>query len=417
MQYLQLFLLELYHLAYQMSPYLLLGFFIAGLLKVYMPSEMLNKYLGKNNFRSVLNGTLFGIPLPLCSCGVIPTGVSLYKNGASKGATQSFFISTPQTGVDSVMVTWSLLGLPFAIIRPFIAFVTGILGGVFSNLFDKGQYQKHMEPVDLFLEGKRTKNRIKEMFRYAFVDFVDDIAKWLLIGLLLAALISILVPDGFFAEHLSNTWLSMLFMLAISLPVYACSTGSVPLAAVLLMKGINPGAILVFLMAGPATNVATMTVIANTIGKKFLVIYLLTIISGALAFGYLVDTLLPASWFVITEQMHTQVHFLPDWVYLSSVIFISFLLTLSLIRKYIFHKNMKVEDANAREARIILVAGMTCKNCKAKVESSLSSVKGVERVQVNLDKQRVMIVGDVDMKTIQQEIESLGYIFKGEVLS
>lgn len=414
MHYLQLFFEQFFKLTYEMSPYLLFGFLIAGLLKVYLPARFLNRYLGRPNFRSVLNGTLFGIPLPLCSCGVIPTGVSLYQNGASRGATQSFFISTPQTGVDSVMVTWSLLGFPFALIRPVVAFITGIAGGVFTNWFDKkkGQKTDHAGIADSDYAGLGAVDKLKAMLRYAFVDFVADIAKWLVIGLLLAALISVVVPDGFFAENLSNPWLAMLFMLAVSLPVYACSTGSVPVAAVLLMKGINPGAILVFLMAGPATNVATMTVIANTIGRRFLIIYLLTIIAGALFFGFIIDSFLPASWFMIAESVHGQIHFIPEWFYALSTLLIGGLLLFSLGKKW--WNRFFPDQQSGQSDFTVRVGGMTCQHCQASVYSGLSELEGVTSVHVDLASGVVHLEGKVKEADIKNEITRLGYQYKGQ---
>ena len=178
----------------EMSPYLLLGFLIAGVLHVGFPKDKINKYLGRRNITSVINAALLGVPLPLCSCGVIPTGISFYKNGASKGSSVSFLISTPQTGVDSIMVTYSLLGLPFAIIRPIVAFVTGVIGGALTNTVDK----QTTEPVELSHEEHKkgsNKNVMVRMFQYAFVEFLQDISKWLIIGLLIAAAISVIVPN------------------------------------------------------------------------------------------------------------------------------------------------------------------------------------------------------------------------------
>src|ERR1035437_6459181 len=200
-----------------MSLYLLFGLLMAGLLHVYLKKEKTIQYLGKPNFKSVLYASLLGIPLPLCSCGVVPTGVAFYKEGASKGATVSFLISTPQTGIDSIAVTWSMMSLPFALMRPLVAFVSGLIGGTLINVFDKKTNVKGTVPnCTDNCDIPKKESKIIAMFRYAFVDFLDDISKWLLIGLLIAAFISVVVPNDFFTLYLHNRFLTMLLIWFIS---------------------------------------------------------------------------------------------------------------------------------------------------------------------------------------------------------
>jgi uncharacterized protein len=294
---------EVWFLLLQMAPWLLFGLVFAGLLKVYFPQKHIDKYLGKSNFKSAFNASLLGVPLPLCSCGVIPTAISFYKNGASKGATNSFLISTPQTGVDSIFATYSMLGWPFALLRPFVAFFTGVAGGVLTNFFIKEKPVKKSSPfagfkIDAVSLGKtdatcnddscncnepKTEDKRHALIRaadYAFVELLQDISKWLILGFLIAALISVLLPNDFFSSFKGLGLIEILVVLAASVPIYICATGSIPIAAVLLMKGVSPGAALVFLMAGPATNVATIAVLGKTMGRKSLIIYLSTIIGG-----------------------------------------------------------------------------------------------------------------------------------------
>jgi len=338
---------QIFHLLGEMSPYLLLGFLIAGLMHAFIPGRYYTRYLAKPTFRSVLYAALFGVPLPLCSCGVIPTAMSLRKEGASKGAVASFLIATPQTGVDSIIATYSLMGLPFAIIRPIVAFVTALFGGSLVNAATKNEKENEasLQPTD---EGKEEHchchhhdeekeehchchehssdslkpevcqsekeghchchhaevnsgmnfwQKMGVALRYAFVDMVEDIGKWLVVGLVIAALITVLVPDSFFAVFKDNTWLSMLLVLAISIPMYICATGSIPIAVALMLKGLTPGSALVLLMAGPAANMASILVIRHRLGTKTLVAYLASIISGAVAFGAVIDYLLPRQWF------------------------------------------------------------------------------------------------------------------------
>ena len=289
---------EIIHIINEMSPYLLLGFLLAGLMHAFIPQKYYSKYLSKPNFKSVVNATLFGIPLPLCSCGVIPTAMSLRKEGASKGAATSFLIATPQTGVDSIIATSSLMGLPFAIIRPIAALITAIFGGTLVNKLDNndtaeqhsehhehecGCHHEHHEHHATFFQ------KIKLALQYGYVEMMEDIGKWLIVGLIIAGLITVLVPAEAFKVFNENTFLSMLLVLAIAVPMYVCATGSIPIAVALIMKGLTPGAGLVLLMAGPACNMASMLVVKKVMGTKTLVIYLASIILGSIIFGAAID--------------------------------------------------------------------------------------------------------------------------------
>ena len=323
---------EVLNLINEMSPFLLLGFFFAGLLHAFVPGAVYSRYLSGHNFRSVFYAALLGVPLPLCSCGVLPTAMSLRKQGASKGATAAFLIATPETGVDSIAATYSLMGLPFAITRPVVAFCTALFAGVLVNRFDNGNdtqgkpcYDTGLQPYDTPTATKtccheedeheehsccchhhetsnlksQTSNRFLSALRYGFVDMMGDIGKWLVIGLIIAGLITVFVPDSYFEVFKDNTALSMLLVLAIAIPMYICATGSIPIAVALIMKGLTPGAALVLLMAGPACNVASMLVIGKQLGKKSLALYLFAIICGAVVAGNIID-LMPREWFMPT---------------------------------------------------------------------------------------------------------------------
>lgn len=409
----------IYHLMLEMAPYLLLGFLIAGILKFTLKPATMKKYLGKANLRSVINASLLGVPMPLCSCGVIPTGVGLHKNGASKGSAVSFLISTPQTGVDSIMITYSLLGLPFAIIRPIAAFITGIVGGALTNKLE--HQQAHAYANDTAQEDlPKGWKKIPAILKYAFIDFMDDIAKWLLVGILVAGLISVLVPDDFFLEYLSNPYLSMLVMLIASVPLYVCATSSVPIAAALILKGLSPGAALVFLMAGPATNAATISVLGNVLGKKTLTVYLGTIIIGSFIAGTLLNNFMPESWYLGIMNMGHHHHMLPNWLMISSTVLLSVLLIYSLINKFIKRYGKKeaacetCEDckmSNTSET-IVNIEGMTCQHCVANVKKGLSSLDGVEEVDVNLEAKTARIRGVVNAEKIKETIKELGYTVK-----
>ncbi len=416
----QNYMVALWELTMEMSPYLLLGFLIAGILHIYFPKEKVTKYLGKNNFRSTLNAALIGIPLPLCSCGVIPTGVSFYKNGASKGSSVSFLISTPQTGVDSIMATYALLGLPLAIIRPIIALITGVVGGLVTNSVAEGESAPPVNNQPIHDQAIKTdwKNRFKSMMNYAFVEFLQDISKWLVIGLLLAALMAVLIPDGFFTNYLSNEYLSMAIVLVASIPLYVCATGSVPIAAVLLMKGLSPGAAIVFLMAGPATNAATITVIGNVLGKKTLLSYMLSIVGGALFFGILVNEFLPREWFtgfVMDGHSGHGAHLLPNWLSVSSSVLLIGLLINGYLQKFLNRKKT-VKNNKDMAGKTIKVNGMTCNHCKANVESNLGTISGIEHIEIDLVSGKVKMAGeDIDLTAVKDKVESIGYQYEGEV--
>lgn len=416
MNYVTDYLNELKFLLFDMAPWLLFGFLIAGLLHGFFPDGKINKVLGKSNMKSVIKAALIGIPLPLCSCGVIPTGISIHRNGASKGAAISFLISTPQTGVDSIMVTYSMLGLPFAIVRPVVALFTGFFGGFFTNQALKNEPQiTAKKPTISGSEGKK-KNMFTEIFRYAFVDFLQDIAKWLVIGLLIAALIAMLVPDDFFASYIHNDFVGMLIILLASVPLYVCATSSVPIAAVLLMKGISPGAALVFLMAGPATNAATISVVGNALGRKTLFVYLATIIAGALLSGFFIDYFLPREWFTsaLASHHHHEHGLLPNWLHVASG-FLTVALILNIYLKKYYMRFFSVDKPKAAPIGGIqvFVRGMNCNHCKMSVENSLTKLDGIDSVLVDLSKEQVTISGpNVDLEKVKTTVEGIGYKFE-----
>mgnify|MGYP002628837575 CR=1 FL=1 len=421
MQYLIDYFEALFSLTSEMAPFLLLGFLFAGILKVTVSPDLMTRYLGKSSLASVIYASLLGVPLPLCSCGVLPAGISLYKNGASKGSSVSFLISTPQTGVDSILVTWSMLGLPFAIIRPIVAFLTGIGGGLLTNKIDK---QDINTPIKIVNQPK-VKFRIKTILHYAFVEMMADIAKWLVIGLLIAALITVLVPDNFFTEFHLNGISGMLLILVVSIPLYICATSSVPIAAVLLLKGLSPGALLVFLMAGPATNAATITVIGKNLGRKTLIAYLASIIFGSLFFGILLDNLLPSGWFLPITMLGDHTHeLLPYWVTLASTILLVIMLIYSFMNSLLQKRISIINKSNSMKRGIDIeeltlnVEGMTCVNCKAKVENEIRKMPDVISVIADIENNSLKVTGNnLSPDLIGNKVEELGYRYKRETES
>ena len=389
----------------EMTPYLLLGFLIAGILHEFVPRRIYADKLSGNNFRSVIWAALFGVPLPLCSCGVIPTATSLYREGASKGATVSFLISTPQTGVDSILATASVIGIPFAILRPLVAFVTALAGGAITNRICKNDNNVAQKTE----EQKTDKSFLQKAtgaLRYGFIDMIQDIGKWIVIGLVVAAVITVVLPDNFFVSFNNYPLLNMLMILVVSMPMYLCATGSIPIAAALMLKGLSPGAALVLLMAGPATNMATMLVINKVLGRKTLVTYLATIMAGAIGFGLLIDYALPAEWFSNISHSHIGGCcdiVTPWWQTASSVIF-TLLLIIGFALKF---KKSKKEVITEHKFKI---NGMMCNHCKANVEKAIAGIEGVRAVRVELSEGIAYIDGEkIDPQKVISTINGIGY--------
>jgi uncharacterized membrane protein YraQ (UPF0718 family) len=308
------------------APFVLLGFFVAGLLKAFLPDDFVARHLGGGGTASILKAAAMGVPIPLCSCGVLPAAAGLKKQGAGKGAITSFLISTPETGVDSVAVSWALLDPLMTIIRPVVAFFTAVAAGIAVSFTDRyfgsdgterasdavaapqeacssGCCCSHREPEPDGVAMKFVKG-----MRFAFGDLLKDIGGWLFFGILLAGVISVFLSPEIVSRYLSNEYLSMLLMLAISVPLYVCATASTPIAAALALKGISPGAALVFLLAGPATNAAAITVIARLIGKRATVVYVAVIVVMSFLAGIALNALYASLGIGITGWLTASVH-------------------------------------------------------------------------------------------------------------
>jgi len=405
------FLYPFISLLNEMSPYLLLGFLIAGVLKVFVPKELFIGQISNPAFHSVLWAALAGVPLPLCSCGVIPTAMSLRREGASKGATVAFLISTPQTGIDSIAATYSLLGLPFALLRPVTALVTGLFGGMATNRFEKKSPDNRPFAKEE-TTNYNSKNKVVQVLNYAFVEMIENIGKWLVLGILIAGLIAVFIPDSIFTSYLNNPLLNMLIVLAIAIPTYTCATGSIPLAAVLMMKGLTPGAAFVFLMAGPATSIASITVTGKILGRKTLFIYLASIIGGSIACGLLIDYLLPAQWFSMSmmnhDLLHQHHHESFSWIKTVCSAMLTLLLINALIQKYIHSAKLKNQSLTAKK---YLIGGMTCNQCRMTVENALAKLPDVQSVKVDLQNGVAYVEGNPEDSTVKQTVESLGYVW------
>lgn len=291
--------LETWHIFTDAAPYVIFGFLAAGLIKAILPEEAVARHLGGRSTSAVIKASLLGIPLPLCSCGVIPAAISLRKQGAGRGASAAFLVSTPESGVDSIAITWALLDPVMTIVRPIAAFITGTLTGILINLLPEEKTELDTEQKSCGCSDTRCNSdglkkapltsRMMAGIRYAFGDLLKDIGSWLLLGVLIAGLVATLVPDGFFALLFEYQAASLVVMLLVSIPLYMCASASTPIAAALVLKGLSPGAALVFLLAGPATNAATLTIVARFWGRQATAVYLAVIASCSLVLGWLVN--------------------------------------------------------------------------------------------------------------------------------
>lgn len=275
-----------------MAPFLLFGFFVAGWLSVLISPNFVQTHLGSSRLGSILKASIFGVPLPLCSCAVIPVASSLRRNGASKGATSAFLLSTPQTGVDSILATYGLLGPVFAIFRPLAAFLVGAIGGTAISAVSRSTNnapEGETSCENCKNEEKHTLPAYLRALRHGFIVLPRDIGKSLVVGLTIAGLIGAFVPADFFAERVGTGIATMFLMMLFGIPIYVCATASIPIAAAMMMKGVTPGAALVFLMSGPATNAATIAAVWTMLGRRQTIVYLLVVASTAIGAGLFLD--------------------------------------------------------------------------------------------------------------------------------
>lgn len=359
MDSLVLFLAESWRVFRQAAPFLLFGFFVAGLLKALVPADLLVRHFGGRGFCSVLKGALFGAPLPLCSCGVLPAAMGLRRQGAGAGATTAFMIATPETGVDSLAVTYALIDPIMTVLRPISAVLTALAAGLAANLLPE-RFIPAVAPSSATVLRPDPKAeaagcatgccsggcaaaatgdaashvdlsaRLREGLGHAFGEMLADVGVWLVIGVLAAGAISAFVPPSFFLDTLSGEFSSMLAMLIVGIPMYVCASSSTPIAASLLLKGLSPGAALVFLLAGPATNATTITVMARTFGPALTGVYVASIAVCSLAFGLVANRIYAALGFDIHAVLGSVAETLPAWVEVASSVLLVVLILRAL---------------------------------------------------------------------------------------
>ena len=402
------FLLSLLHVVCEMAPYLLLGFLIAGILHVFVPQGFYRKYLSKDNKWAVLWAALLGVPLPLCSCGVIPTAIGLRNEKASKGAVASFLIATPQTGIDSILATFSLMGLGFAILRPVAALVTGVCGGLLVNRLVPEDDTSFTSESSCSVESG---NKLWRVLKYAYFKMIQDIGGRLVIGLLVAALIQVAIPDEFFLHFGSQPLLQMLVILVVAVPMYICSTGSIPVAAALIMKGLSPGAALVMLMAGPAVNLASILVVRKAMGRRFTWIYLLVIVGFSILFGLLINAIGMDTSAMTSGDACCAATAFPSTFKLICASVLSLLIIFAITMKLFERFTHKAEEP---DTAVYTVEGMHCSHCEAAVCRAVEEIPGVESAKASASRKTLTIKGPAAEEFVRAAVEKAGYTFKGK---
>lgn len=402
----------------QMSPYILLGFLIAGLLHVFVRPSTMARHLAGRGWKPVVKAALLGIPLPLCSCGVLPTAVSLRRQGASRAAATSFLIATPQTGVDSIAATYSLLGLPFALIRPVAALAGAFAGGI---AVDKTASGDMADDIAECTDGCNTDAaeadelptgffaRLGAALKYGLVDMVASVGKWLVIGLVVAALITVFIPDSLFMGLSDYPLLAMLAVVAVAVPMYVCATGSIPIALSLMAKGLSPGIAFVMLMAGPAANFASIMILGRTLGRRATAVYVGSVVVTAIAFGLAIDLLLPASWFAVGNAATAACHSHAFGIFDTAC---SALLVGLLIYAAIKNRKHNHQTTTSTMTTTYKIEGMACPHCKATVEKAIRGLDGVENVDVDLAKGTATVDGTATPEAVAEAVRLAGFDVK-----
>ncbi|MCF7913412.1 MAG: SO_0444 family Cu/Zn efflux transporter [Candidatus Cloacimonetes bacterium] len=437
----------------EIAPYLFIGLTFAGLMHVLLKGDFILRQLGKANLWSIVKASLFGVPLPLCSCGVVPTAMHLKRKGASNGATISFLTSTPQTGIDSIIPTFGMLGWFMGLYRPLTALLMGIITGVVTEKIqveDKPEqiaaaaqacclkcecddphctHPSHPWNRHLAEEGsncgcsshsgetehghehnsEKHSNKFMKFITYAYGDFIDDISTQLVVGIIIAGLITWLIPDGFFEQYGGKGFLGMIFMIVVGLPMYVCATGSIPIAVSLIMKGISPGAAFVFLVVGPATNAASLTVLASSLGKKVTAVYVLVLTLCALFFGILLNVLVER--FGVIVNVRHLAHNMDRSILLDIItVIFSIILLLSFWRKYVPKRKRAIipleVEMNVKRYKI---EDMHCNHCVKAISAAVEELSGAEDVMINLGEKLLEVKGKASDAEIMAKVQSTGY--------
>ena len=389
----------------ELSPWLLLGALVAGVLHVTVPQRWLRQHL--TGRWGVLKAVLLGVPLPLCSCGVIPVGLGLRKDGASSGASVGFLIATPQTGVDSILVSGSFLGWPFALFKVIAALITGLVGGTITDNVTSND----AETTGVLSDQQQVtpgSNRLKIVLTHAYM-LIASVWRWLIFGIVVSSLITWLVPEDSLTTVPGMTGITaMLLTLLISVPLYVCATASVPIAAALVASGLPPGAAMVFLMAGPATNVATMGAVYRGLGLRPLIVYLTTIIAGSIAAGFVFDSVVQVPELTMLQHEHGT-----EWWSTVSAIVLLLVLAKCAVDDVITWQRRRhanaITDQQDVQLRRFQIQGMSCTGCANTVERVLANIDGIESAEVSFEQKQATVSGRIDNGRIIDAIKGAGF--------
>ncbi len=438
MELVQNFVEQTWLLAVAMAPYLFVGFLVAGLLHEFMPVEFVSKHIGKESLGSIIKAALLGMPLPLCSCGVLPVAAGIRRAGAGKAPTAAFLITTPVSGVDSVLATYALLGWVFTVVRVGLSFLIGMLVGVGVWIINRGSKADPSSDTFNLVVGdahdhdgegvsctdcsiapdvsRSVFERIKSAIWYGVFELPSSLASSLLVGLLLGGVISTFIPQSY-AQVISGTGLlGILAATAVAVPLYVCATGSIPIAAGMIMSGFSPGAALAFLVAGPATNTVAFATVKKILGWRELLIYLVVIFTGAIFGGWLFDSYVSVYGLDISNRLsaissgsHVSVV-----GYVSGAALIVWVLVLwirGLNLDWLGFLHGKPKGGSAMNTIRVVVPDMSCMHCKMAIEKALRALSFVEDVAVDLNSKEVVVYGqnELDSVAVVSAIESAGY--------
>jgi len=408
---------ESYVLFARMAPYLLLGIVVAGALHVLLPVGTVARHLGGRGIAPVFRAAALGVPLPLCSCGVVPVAASLGKGGASRGAVVSFLVTTPTSGVDSILATYSLLGGAFAVVRPVASFLIGLVAGAVTALGlgtkateDESTPAPPASDASAWADGR---GAIRRGLGYAFGELLGGIARPLAVGVLIGGLISFLLPPGVLQQYVGSGFVSYLVMLAVATPLYVCASGSIPVAAALLAKGISPGAALVFLVAGPATNAASVAMVSKLLGRRALAIYLTILVLGSFVAGAATDFFFAGFPALLPDFIQGADHMsmgLSPLEVVSAVILgimVAYHLGMQIAPRF----RTKREETLMDDAFVLEVKDMNCQHCVNSIRRAVSGLPGVRGVDVDLETKEVRFdLGEsANSSVLVQAIEDAGF--------
>jgi len=389
-----------------LAPWLLLGTLVAGVLHVFLPPDLIRRHLGSASTGSVVKAVIFGVPLPLCSCSVIPAALGIRREGASRGAAVGFMISTPQTGVDSILVSASFLGWPFAVFKVISAFVTGLMGGKLADLVTKSiPPSAAVTAAATTAAAAARRSKLRRILDYGIGDLLYMVWRWIVFGVLVSALITTLVPADYFADSVVGSSLPALILaLLISLPLYVCATSSVPIAAALVHAGFPAGAALVFLMAGPATNIATIGAVYRGFGARVLGAYLAVIIVGSVGLGYAFAFVVP-----VTAAPGVYAHADDGWIAAIA----AWMLSALLLWFAVDDTRRWLRRRHERHGVQLLVDGMVCQGCVRRLEAVMSAVEGVRGIRTDIETGAVEVFGaDLERAQLDAAVQVAGFVIR-----